>query len=87
MDQQELHLKGFTLTTAEITYHMPDHYDLLQIFIWQDYDHLPTYPVLKRFLAYWHQNLEGPLHTIKLASQDEMKVSEFCNYDEILRVH
>ena len=83
----EMQLRGFQLTTAEILYHMPDHQDLLQSFIWQDYDHLPTYPQLKKFLAYWHQNLDGPLHSVKLASKQEISAADFCNFDEILRIH
>ena len=31
-------LKGWSLTTAEIMYRMPDYRDLLQTFIWQNYD-------------------------------------------------
>jgi uncharacterized protein Usg len=29
-------LKGYSLTTAEILYRLPDHPALLQSFIWQD---------------------------------------------------
>jgi uncharacterized protein Usg len=31
-------LTGFSLTTAEILYRLPDHPSLLQSFIWQEYD-------------------------------------------------
>jgi uncharacterized protein Usg len=31
-----LQLNHFRLTTAHILYHMPDHPDLLQGYIWQD---------------------------------------------------
>ena len=31
-------LRGYSLTTAEILYHMPDHPALIQSYIWQDYD-------------------------------------------------
>ncbi len=80
-------LDGFQLTTAEITYHMPDHHEILQTFLWQDYDHLPTYPVLKQFLAYWQKNLDGPLHSVTVASQHEIKATDFQNIDELLRIH
>ena len=62
-------LRDYRLTTAEILYHMPDHPSLLQSFIWQDLDMAPDYPVLKRFLAYWERNLDGRLHSVKLATQ------------------
>src|SRR5678816_4297031 len=32
------------LVTAEITYRLPDHPHLLQIFVWQNYDTAPDYP-------------------------------------------
>ncbi|MBL6946203.1 MAG: hypothetical protein ISR47_06175 [Rhodospirillales bacterium] len=51
------------LTTAEILYHMPDHPDLLQTFIWQHFDILPDFPALRRFLVYWEKNLDGPIHS------------------------
>ena len=35
-------LSGYSLTTAEILYRMPDHPALLQSFIWQDYDLFPV---------------------------------------------
>jgi hypothetical protein len=31
-------VEGFSLTTAEILYRLPDYPRLLQSFIWQDYD-------------------------------------------------
>ena len=40
-------LAGFSLTTAEILYRLPDHPSLLQSFIWQDYDVHPRFPRLQ----------------------------------------
>ena len=40
----ELQLKGWSLTTAEIIYRMPDHRSLLQSYIWQEYDQAPRFP-------------------------------------------
>ena len=60
-------LKGWSLTTAEIMYHMPDHRDLLQMFVWQDYDLAPHFPRLIKFLDFWSHNLDGPLSTIRVA--------------------
>ena len=39
-------LDGYGLTTAEIHYYRPDHPSLLQLFVWQDYDLPPGFPVL-----------------------------------------
>ncbi|HYG91740.1 MAG TPA: usg protein [Azospirillum sp.] len=62
-------LRDYRLTTAEILYHMPDHPALLQSYIWQELDIAPEYPVLRRFLSFWERNLDGKLHSVKLATQ------------------
>jgi hypothetical protein len=49
----ELQLKGWSLTTAEIIYRMPDHRNLLQSYIWQEYDQAPKFPRLIKFLDFW----------------------------------
>ena len=36
--------REYRLTTAEIIYHMPDHPDLLQSFVWQKLDLAPDFP-------------------------------------------
>ena len=43
----------YGLTTAQIFYRMPDHLDLLQEFIWQQFDTFPAFPVLGTFLSFW----------------------------------
>lgn len=63
-----LQLRDFRLTTAEILYHMPDHPGLLQSYLWQDLDQAPDYPVLRRFLDFWQRNLDGKLHSVRLAT-------------------
>lgn len=67
MSDLGLQLKGYRLTTAEILYHLPDHPDLLQSFIWQHLDMAPDYPALRRFLDFWVHNIEGKLHSVKVA--------------------
>ena len=52
-------LRGWRLITAEITYRLPDHPSLLQTFVWQHYDLVPDYPELRRFLAFWADNIEA----------------------------
>jgi len=44
-------------TTAEIIYHLPDYPHVLQSFVWQNLDLAPTFPALRRFLAFWQRNL------------------------------
>lgn len=60
-------LAGFSLTTAEILYRLPDHPSLLQAFIWQEYDVHPRFPRLKSFLDFWSANLEGKLYRVTIA--------------------
>lgn len=54
-------LAGYSLTTAEILYRMPDHPSLLQSYIWQEYDLFPEFPTLRKFLDFWTHSLDGPL--------------------------
>lgn len=60
-------LNGYRLTTAEILYHLPDYPALLQSFVWQQLDMAPDYPVLRKFLDFWSHNIEGKLHSVKVA--------------------
>lgn len=61
-------LHDYRLTTAEILYRLPDHPTLLQTFIWQDLDIAPGYPVLHKFLDFWSREIEGSLHSVRVAS-------------------
>lgn len=61
-------LRGYRLTTAEILYRRPDHPALLQSFLWQEYDLLPRFPELNKFLKFWETNLDGKLHSVRVAA-------------------
>jgi uncharacterized protein Usg len=67
MGDMDLMLKDYRLTTAEILYHMPDHENLLQTFIWQELDRIPDFPRLNDFLSFWQSELDGKLHTVRVA--------------------
>ena len=60
-------VSGYSLTTAEILYRLPDHPSLLQTFVWQDYDLHPRFPKLARFLDFWSVNIDGALYRIRVA--------------------
>ena len=60
-------LEGYGLTTANILYRRPDHPWLLQTYVWQDYDLCPAFPALNKFLNFWLETLEGPLHSVTVA--------------------
>src|SRR4051794_20146436 len=69
-------LAGYGLTTAQILYRLPDHPNLLQTYVWQDYDLCPKFPVLNKFLAFWLKTLEGPLHSVTVAHARLIKPAE-----------
>lgn len=69
-------LEGYGLTTAEILYRMPDHPGLLQSFVWQDYDLAPRFPLLIKFLAFWRRELQGPLHSVRVAHSGLIRPAE-----------
>jgi len=70
-------LSNYRLTTAEILYRMPDTPALLQSYIWQEYDRAPDFPRLRRFLDFWTENLDGPLHSVRLAHVDVITPSRY----------
>ncbi|MEO1331510.1 MAG: aspartate-semialdehyde dehydrogenase [Pseudomonadota bacterium] len=59
-------LAGYSLTTAEILYRMPDARSLLQSFVWQQNDIAPKFPRLQAFLDFWDRELEGPIHSVRV---------------------
>lgn len=63
----ELQLRDYRLTTAEILYHLPDHPRLLQSFVWQEFDLAPKFPTLKKFLDFWDRELDGKIHSVRVA--------------------
>ena len=69
-------LAGFSLTTAEIIYRLPDHPALLQSYIWQEYDSAPRFPKLKSFLDFWTAKLDGPLFKVTVAHSKLIRPAE-----------
>jgi len=80
-------LKGFSLTTAEILYHLPDHPALLQSYIWQDYDLHPRFPKLKGFLDFWTSELDGKLYKVTVAHKQLVSPAEVRLVGSEFRVH
>ena len=77
MANLSVQLNGFRLTTAEIIYRLPDAPALLQSYIWQDYDRAPEFPRLRRFLDFWAENLDGALHSVRLAHTSLVSPSRY----------
>jgi len=80
-------LDGYGLTTAQILYRLPDHPSLLQTYVWQEYDLCPKFPVLNRFLAFWLETLEGPLHSVTVAHSRLIKPAEIRPVNGEFRLH
>jgi uncharacterized protein Usg len=83
----ERQLNGYRLTTAEILYHLPDHPGLLQTYVWQDFDIAPRYPMLSRFLAFWERELDGRLHSVRVASAKLVTSGGWQNAVSVSRLH
>jgi uncharacterized protein Usg len=80
-------LEGFSLTTAEILYRLPDHPSLLQTYVWQDYDLHPLFPKLKHFLDFWSKNLEGQLHKVRVAHRRLIQPRELRMITHEFKLH
>ena len=80
-------LEGYRLTTAEILYRLPDHPTLLQSYVWQDLDIAPEFPVLNRFLRFWQDSLDGPLHSVRVASKGIISAAELRKVDGVYALH
>jgi len=81
-----LQMKDYRLTTAEILYHLPDHPGLLQTFIWQELDLAPCFPALRRFLDFWTRELDGPLHSIRIASGGPIRPASVLHTPHMLHL-
>jgi uncharacterized protein Usg len=80
-------LEGYGLTTAHILYHLPDYRDILQTYVWQEYDLCPMFPALNKFLNFWLEKLEGPLHSVTVAHARLIKPAEIRAVDGEFRLH
>jgi uncharacterized protein Usg len=82
-----LQLNGYRLTTAEILYHLPDHPAVLQTYVWQDYDVAPQYPALSKFLTFWRRELEGRLHSVRVAAAGLVSAAEWRHTEHLRFLH
>ena len=55
---------SYRLTTAEIVFHRSTRSGAAETFIWQDYDHLPDFPRLRRFIAFWRETVGENLYAV-----------------------
>jgi uncharacterized protein Usg len=87
MSNLDLPLRDYRLTTAEIIYHLPDHPDLLQSFVWQHLDLAPEYPELRRFLDFWAHNIDGKLHSVRVGQKQLVGPAKFRHVRTSLALH
>jgi uncharacterized protein Usg len=87
MIEQSVRVEKFRLTTAEILYHLPDFPTVLQSYIWQEMDIQPEYPVLNKFLTFWQNELDGPLHSVRVASKGIMCPLDMRYFDCSFTLH
>lgn len=85
--ETELMLRGYGLTTAELYYRLPDYRNVLNSFIWQEYDLAPDYPELFRFIEFWQGNIEGPLHSVRFCHRKLIAPGEWSNVVGEFRLH
>jgi uncharacterized protein Usg len=82
-----LMLQGYGLTTAEFFYRMPDYRSVLNTFVWQDYDLAPDYPQMFRFIEFWQERIEGPLHSVRFTHRKLIGPGEWRNVVGEFRIH
>ena len=58
-----------------------------QSYVWQDYDLCPAFPVLNKFLNFWLETLEGPLHSVTVAHARLIRPAEIRAIDGVFRLH
>ena len=80
-------VKGYGLTTAEISYYMPDHPALIQLFVWQLYDTAPTFPAVHQFLDHWRREVEAAIHSVRVAHRQLIGPNEWRAVDGIITIN
>ena len=80
-------LDGYGMTTAQILYHLPDYPRFLQTYIWQRYDLAPEFPELRKFLDFWQAELDGPLHSVRVAHKRLIAPGQWRSVTTEISIH
>jgi uncharacterized protein Usg len=59
----------------------------LQTYVWQAYDLCPDFPALNKFLDFWQDKIEGPLHSVTVAHSRLIKPHEIRPVGGVFRLH
>ncbi len=87
MSQSNLLLKGYRLTTAEISYRMPENPDQVKTYVWQEMDLAPKFPILREFLQFWQNEIEGELHSVHVGASELVDPEEYSKANKSLSIH
>ncbi len=87
MSDFEKAFNEYRLTTAEILYHLPDHPSLLQSYVWQEFDLSPKFPKLQDFLTFWHQSIEGKIHSVRIMQASCLLPSRIGTCQSLFVIH
>ncbi len=79
-------LDGYGLTTAEVHYYRPDAPSLLQLYVWQDYDLAPDFPVLFAFLDHCRREIEAALHSVRIAHDQLIRPAEWRAVEGVISI-
>jgi uncharacterized protein Usg len=79
--------RGLHLRRDEMIYRMPDYRSVLNTFVWQDYDLAPDYPKLFEFIEFWHDEIEGPLHSVRFTHRKMIAPGEWQNVTGTFTYH
>jgi uncharacterized protein Usg len=66
-----------------VIYFLPDYNSILQEFVFQQYDTLPEYPKLKKFIRFWRKNIEAEIHRVDFSSM----FSEYKFVETVLTIN
>ena len=83
----ELQLAGYGITTAHILYRIPDFASVLQTYVWQDYDLAPDFPEMRKFLEFWEESLDGPLHSVRYTHRRLIGPNEWHKVSGEFKLH
>ncbi|MHC1551631.1 usg protein [Phyllobacterium sp. K27] len=83
----ERQLSGYGLTTAHILYRIPDFKFILQTYIWQDYDLAPDFLEMRKFLDFWQNTLDGPIHSVRYTHKRLIGANEWRQVNGEITIH
>ena len=85
--ERVVRIPDWRLTTAEILYRMPDHPARPPDLRLAEGRPRPDFPELHGFLDFWRREIEGALHSVRVASAALWRPAEFTYAEGELRLH